>query len=68
MEWDLAPLIDIKSFMTYILKQMIYILFELSTTGWIYYIKIELGNTILYHYFLQKIRAIMTLVKIKFVI
>jgi len=46
---------------------MIYILFELST-GWIYIIKIELGNAILYHYFLQEIRAIITLIKIKFVI
>jgi len=37
----LAPLIDIKSFI-----QMIYILFELNTGGyisWIYIIKVELG-------------------------
>jgi len=46
---------------------MIYILFELSTV-WIYIIKAELGNAILYHYFLQEIRAIITSIKIKVVI
>jgi len=46
---------------------MIYILFELST-GWIYIIKVELDYAILYHYFLQEIRAIITLIKIKYVI
>jgi len=53
---------------------MIYILFELSITGWIYIIKVikvikvELDNAILYHYSLQEIRGIITPVKIKFVI
>jgi len=55
----LAPLIDIKPFI-----QMIYItiyIFELNT-GWIYIIKVELG------YFLQEIIAIITSIKLKFVI
>jgi len=41
---------------------MIYILFELNI------IKVELGNAILYHYFLQEIKAIITSIKIKLVI
>jgi len=41
---------------------MIYILVELSI------IKNELDNAILYHYFLEEIRAIITSIKIKFVI
>jgi len=31
-------------------------------------IEVELDNAILYHYFLQEIRAIITSIKIKFVI